>query len=196
MNPSLRIAFVTLLFLSFAATSARAQDSGVAIGDPAPRIEAPTADGDVWTSDQAEGKYLIVYFYPAAMTGGCTAQACAFRDDRTKLLDMGAEVVGISGDNVDGLKVFKKAHNLNFPLLSDANGDIARAFGVPVGDGGKIRREVDGQEVELVREVSTARWTFIVSPDGKVVYRDTQVDAAGDSKNVIAALQRLKEAEG
>src|SRR5690554_2026246 len=100
------------------------------------------------------------------MTGGCTAQACPFRDDRTKLTEMGAEVVGISGDNVEGLRVFKKAHNLNFPLLSVATGEIARAFGVPVGQGGTISREVDGQEVELVRNVSTARWTFIVSPDG------------------------------
>ena len=177
-----------MLLLSLTAGAA---DNGLAVGDPAPKIEAPTADGDVWTSDEAEGKYLVVYFYPAAMTGGCTKQACAFRDDRTRLLDLGAEVVGISGDNVDGLKVFKRAHNLNFPLLSDADGDIARSFGVPVGDGGTLTQIVDGEEVQLVRDVSTARWTFIVSPDGKIAYRDTEVDAAGDSKNVIAALQRL-----
>lgn len=186
-----RIIILTPVLMLLLSLTAGAADNGLAVGDPAPKIEAPTADGDVWTSDEAEGKYLVVYFYPAAMTGGCTKQACAFRDDRTRLLDLGAEVVGISGDNVDGLKVFKRAHNLNFPLLSDADGDIARSFGVPVGDGGTLTQIVDGEEVQLVRDVSTARWTFIVSPDGKIAYRDTEVDAAGDSKNVIAALQRL-----
>ena len=168
-----------------------AQDQALNVGDDAPAITAQTADGETWTDEAASGKFLVVYFYPAAMTGGCTKQACAFRDDRTKLLDLGAEVVGVSGDNVDGLRIFKKAHNLNFPLLADPDGELARAFGVPVRDGGSVTSELDGEQVKLVRGVSTARWTFIVNPAGKIVYRDTEVDAAGDSQNVIAALQRL-----
>lgn len=173
-----------------------AQDIALNVGDEAPEIEATTADGEVWTRDQVRDKYLVLYFYPAAMTGGCTKQACAFRDDRTKLLKMGAEVVGVSGDRVEGLRIFKQAHNLNFPLLSDEQGAIARSFGVPVGDGGTVTREVGGEEVQLTRDISTARWTFIIAPDGKIVYRDTEVDAAGDSQNVIDALQRLTGESG
>lgn len=172
--------------------SAAAQDMNLEIGDPAPEFEAISADGDVWQSNDYTGeKILVVYFYPAAMTGGCTAQACSFRDDRTTLNEMGAEVVGISGDTVSNLQVFKKANKLNFPLLSDADGSIARSFGVPVGDGGSITREVDGEEVELAREVTTSRWTFIIDRDGKIVYKDTEVDAAGDSRAVISAIKQL-----
>lgn len=186
----------TLLFLVLAsgiAGSAVGQEKSLAVGDKAPAFQAPTADGDIWKSSDVVGdKYLVVYFYPAAMTGGCTKQACAFRDDRTRLDAMGAQVVGVSGDSVEGLKVFKRTHNLNFPLLSDADGSLARAFGVPVGDGGKISREIGGERVELERGVTTSRWTFIIDKDGKIVYRDTEVDAEGDSQAVISALQKLQ----
>ncbi|MDI6402256.1 redoxin domain-containing protein, partial [Balneolaceae bacterium ANBcel3] len=70
-----------------------------AIGDPAPEFEAFTDDGTLWKSkDLPEGTILVVFFYPAAMTGGCTAQACNFRDNRTRLTELGAKVVGVSGD--------------------------------------------------------------------------------------------------
>ena len=185
---------LSLAFVFGVTCAAYAQQEGVEVGETAPEFEAPTADGDMWKSSDIVGdQYLVVYFYPAAMTGGCTKQACAFRDDRTKLDELGAQVVGISGDEVDGLEVFKRAHNLNFPLLSDADGSIARAFGVPVSEGGTIARDVGGQEVQLERGVTTSRWTFIIDKDGKVVYRDTEVNAEGDSQAVIAALQKLQE---
>lgn len=170
-----------------------AQETKLAVGDPAPVFEGTEVGGETWkSSDYVGDKVLVVYFYPAAMTGGCTKQACAFRDDRSKLVDMGAEVVGISGDNVEGLQVFKKAHRLNFPLVSDPEGKIARAFGVPVREGGTYETEVDGQKVVLERGVTTARWTFIIDKDGKIAYVDTDVDAAGDSQNVLAALAEIQ----
>jgi peroxiredoxin Q/BCP len=169
-----------------------AQDMSLNPGDPAPDFEAVSAEGDVWRSaDHIGESILVVYFYPAAMTGGCTDQACNFRDNRTRLNELGAEVVGVSGDPVRNLQIFKRTNNLNFPLLSDPEGTIARAFGVPVRGGGAITRVVDGEEVELVREVTTARWTFIIDRQGKVVYRDSEVDAAGDSEAVIAAIENL-----
>ena len=175
------------------AGTARGQDVTLEVGDPAPAFEARTADGEVWRStDHVGEQLLVVYFYPAAMTGGCTKQACSFRDDRTRLLDLGAEVVGISGDRVEGLQVFKQAHRLNVPLLSDSSGDIARAFGVPLREGGTLTRTVDGKEKTLTRDVTTARWTFIIGRDGRIVYKDTDVDAAGDSQAVLAAVERLQ----
>lgn len=192
-----RIFYVIFLFLftgvgQLLPETANAQDMNLEIGDPAPEFETVSADGELWRSaDHIGKKLLVVYFYPAAMTGGCTEQACSFRDDRTTLTEMGAEVIGISGDQVNSLQVFKNVNNLNFPLLSDANGDIAQKFGVPVREGGTLTREVNGEKIELSREVTTARWTFIIGLNGKIIYKDTEVDAGGDSQAVIAAIKQL-----
>jgi thioredoxin-dependent peroxiredoxin len=170
-----------------------AQEITLGPGDKAPSFTAMADNGEEWNSaDHVGDSIIVLFFYPAAMTGGCTAQACSFRDNRTKLTEMGAEVVGISGDTVENQRIFKITNNLNFPLLSDTDGSIARSFGVPVREGSSsITREVDGEEVVLTREVTTARWTFIIDRNGTIVYKDTQVDAAGDSDAVIAAIERL-----
>lgn len=100
-------------------------------------------------------------------------------------------MIGVSGDAVRNQALFKKAHNLTFPLLSDEKGEVARKFGVPLGDGGKIEKEVDGKLETLVRGVTARRWTFIISPDGKVAYKNTTVSAKDDSRSVIEALGKL-----
>lgn len=183
---------VALLVGALTGSETQAQDSALKVGDRAPSFEALDDRGQLWRSaDHVGDKLLVVYFYPAAMTGGCTKQACAFRDDRTTLTSLGAEVVGISGDRVENLKVFKGQNRLNFPLLSDSAGTIARAFGVPLKAGGVITRTVDGREIELKRDVTTARWTFIIDRNGRIAYRDTEVDAEGDSKAVISAIRRM-----
>lgn len=99
-------------------------------------------------------------------------------------------VVGISGDHLDGLKLFRKANNLNFTLLSDASGKIAGIFGVPVRDGGKISREIDGQHFDLIRDVTTSRWTFIVDKTGTVVYKNDAVNASKDTEEVLSFLKK------
>jgi len=194
----LLILLVTTVLLTFSSTLAQTgepsdgkTDMPPTVGDPAPEFEAMTDEGEMWRSADHEGGLLVVFFFPAAMTGGCTAQACSFRDNRSQLVDMGAEVVGISGDQTRNLQIFRRTNNLNFPLLSDADGSIAQAFGVPVRDGGTITREVDGEQVELTRNVTTARWTFIIDEEGKIAYVDTEVDAAVDSEAVLAALREM-----
>jgi peroxiredoxin Q/BCP len=179
-----------LLFMS----SADAADESVdlKVGDAAPAFEAKTDEGKAWKSADRADKTLVVYFYPAAMTGGCTKQACAYRDDREKLVEKGIEVVGVSGDNPAGLALFKKAEKLNSTLLSDPDGAVAKKFGVPLGEGGKIEREVDGQKHTLERGVSAKRWTFVIR-GGKVVYKNTTVDAAGDSKAILAFIDKQKK---
>jgi len=169
----------------------RSTDVPLSVGDPAPVFEAMTDEGEMWRSADHEGGILVVFFFPAAMTGGCTAQACSFRDNRSQLVDMGAEVVGISGDQTRNLQIFRRTNNLNFPLLSDADGSIARAFGVPVRDGGTITMEVDGEQVEFTRNVTTARWTFIIGEDGNIAYIDTEVQADVDSEAVLVALREM-----
>lgn len=137
---------------------------------------------------------MVIYFYPAAMTGGCTKQACNYRDHIKQTSDPTFEVVGISGDTPQNLKYFRQAEGLNFTLLSDPDGKIAKSFGVPVKTGEKsITRTVDGEKIELKRSATTARWTFIIDPKGKIVYRDTEVKALQDLERILAFLKAASE---
>lgn len=183
------ISFISL-FVMF---TAQAQNEGLNIGDIVNPFSAKADNGEIWESTKVMGKKnLVIYFYPAAMTGGCTKQACAYRDSKDELSSLDAEVIGISGDEVKNLELFKTAHNLNFTLLSDADGNIANEFGVPVRKGEKsIEREVNGVQHILSRDVTTARWTFIIDKEGKLVYKSTEVNAAEDSKTVVEVLKKL-----
>ena len=163
---------------------------GIAVGDKAPGFSARADDGSTWDIRKHLGKdYIVVYFYPAAMTGGCTKQACSYRDHSEDLKLADAVVVGISGDKVENLKLFKQAENLNFTLLSDEKGDIAKAYGVPAGEGGAIKRTVAGEEHELVRGVTAKRWTFIIGKDRKIIYRNDTVNAEKDTEEVLNFLK-------
>ncbi|MDX8337974.1 peroxiredoxin [Draconibacterium sp. IB214405] len=174
---------IATLFVVFT-LSAFAQE--LKVGDKAPTFSTKADDGSIWNvKDYLGNKFIVVYFYPAAMTGGCTKQACAYRDMKTEIDAANAVVVGISGDNVDGLQLFKKANDLNFPLLSDASGEIAKKFGVPVRDGGTITREIDGKEFDLTRGATTSRWTFIIDKKGNIVYKNTDVDVSKDSEEIL-----------
>lgn len=162
------------------------QSKVLKIGDKVPGFEATADDGTTWKLNDFLGKKnIVVYFYPAAMTGGCTKQACAYRDFKSEIESVDAVVVGVSGDKVEGLQLFKKAHNLNFTLLSDELGEIAKSFGVPLRDGGSILREIDGQEFELVRGNTASRWTFIIGKNGNVVYKNEEVNATSDTQEVL-----------
>ena len=164
----------------------------LSVGDKVPLFKATADDGSIWDIRDFIGKnYIVVYFYPAAMTGGCTKEACSYRDHLDSLKSANAIVVGISGDKIGNLKLFREAENLNFPLLSDEKGEIAHTFGVPVSEGGSIKRTVGGSEYELVRGVTAKRWTFIVGKDGKIIYKDEAVDAEKDSEAVLAFLKKM-----
>lgn len=158
--------------------------------DKAPLFSARDDSNREWAlKDHLGKKNIVIYFYPAAMTGGCTKQACAYRDDYDSLKNADAIVVGISGDEVENLRLFKKAHDLNFLLLSDPEGEIADKFGVPHRDGGSIRREIEGREYTLNRGVTSMRWTFIIDKKGQISYINQEADAANDSRNVLQMLK-------
>lgn len=162
----------------------------VEVGDVAPMFTAQNQDGQSWSLEEQLGdKPVVIYFYPAAMTGGCTKQACAYRDYMAAG-DPAFMVVGISADNPAGLKIFQAAEKLNFPLLSDPGGTIAESFGVKVKAGAQtIRRTVDGKEIELTRSATTMRWTFVVGPDGKIIYKSDNVKPTEDLQHVLSALK-------
>jgi len=139
--------------MGFGMNAARAAD----VGQKAPDFEATDDQGQSWKSSDHVGKgVLVVYFYPAAMTGGCTKQACGFRDDMKTLKAKGVDVVAVSGDEVRNLELFKKVHDLNFTLLSDEDGKVAKAFGVPLKAGGVFKSKIDGKVELLKRGVTSA----------------------------------------
>ncbi len=187
-------AFAALLIVWTLPTMAEDAKVDLKAGDKAPAFDVADDAGNTWKSADHYGKKIVVvYFYPAAMTGGCTRQSCAFRDDFAKLADKGVEVVGVSGDEVAGLKLFKKAHSLNFPLLADTDGAVAKKFGVPLSKGGEIKREIDGQEHILKRGVTAARWTFVIDRDGKIALKNTKVVADKDSQAILKFVEGLAD---
>lgn len=182
------------VLLMSAEASVQAADVDLKVGDAAPKFEVQDDSGKAWDSaDHFGKKIVVVYFYPADMTGGCTKQACGFRDDMKTLTEMGVEVVGVSGDSVRNHQLFKKAHDLNFPLLADVDGEVAAKFGVPHTKGEKsVKAQIDGKEETLVRNVTTQRWTFVVDKAGKIAQKNTTVKAAEDSKAIIELVKSLK----
>ena len=104
------------------------------------------------------------------------------------MTDLGVEVIGVSGDSAATQALFKKEHNLPYTLLGDETGAVAKAFGVPVKAGGKVKHK----DQELTRGVTASRWTFVIGKDGKVAYKNTKVAAAEDGKAVLEAVSKLK----
>jgi thioredoxin-dependent peroxiredoxin len=122
------------------------------------------------------------------------ALAQAFRDAMHKLTDKGVEVVGISGDSVATHEMFKEVQKLNFTLLSDENGDIAKKFGVPFGKGAKVTAKgPKGEPIESERAGTAARWTFIIGKDGKIAYKNVKVMPADDAKKILEFLTKADE---
>lgn len=146
-------------------------------GKKAPEIELPDANGNTFRlSDHLNrGKYVVVYFYPMADTPGCTKEACSFRDHMPDLSSEGVTVIGISTDPPERNARFAKKYGLNFPLLSDVRGEVARAYASLNG---------------LTRKAK--RHTFVIAPDGTVVKVFTKVKPAEHAKEVLEFVRSLK----
>ena len=104
---------------------------GLKEGDVVPNFTAKTQDGTVFNWSENVGKPTVLYFYPKDDTPGCTAQACSFRDEYQDFKDLGAEVIGVSGDSEKAHVKFAKKYNLPFILLSDKDKTIRNLFNVP-----------------------------------------------------------------
>ena len=150
MHATLPLAFVALCGM-LGTNPAFAQKKAVTtlkVGDKAPAFESVDDQGKAWKSADVIGKKTVVlYFYPADLTGGCTKQACGYRDELSKLTDSGVEVIGVSGDSPENHRLFKKVHKLNFTLLADEKGDVAKKFGIPVTEGKKTFEFKDRKSV-------------------------------------------------
>ena len=195
MKHSIRYALCTSLLLLAATTTMSGEPVDLKVGDPAPTFEALDDTGKPWKSTDHVGKQImVVYFYPADMTGGCTKQACGYRDDLGKLKEKGVEVVGVSGDTVHNHELFKKAYDLNFTLLADTEGKVASAFGVPAEAYiDTVTATIAGKDEALIRSQTIKRWTFVIDKDGKIAAKNTAVKAAEDSKAILATIDKLKK---
>jgi peroxiredoxin Q/BCP len=173
----------------------------LAVGADAPKFEATDDAGKAWKSaDHVGKKVVVVYFYPGDFTPGCIVQARSFRDAMNKLTEQGVEVVGVSGDSARTHELFKKAMKLNFTLLADEEGALAKRFGVPTskgaevkarGEDGKFLKDTDGREIVVKRATTTERWTFIIGTDGKILYKNAKVNPNEDTKQVAAFIEKM-----
>lgn len=145
---------------------------------PAPQFTLPDENGDLKMLGNFVGKWVVLYFYPKDDTPGCTTEACAMRDARDELTDLGAEVIGISKDDAASHEKFKAKYNLNFTLLSDKDGKIIESYGA-------WGKKMFGQEGILRR-------TFIIDPDGIVRKVYGRVTPVGHGKQVIEELKKLQ----
>jgi peroxiredoxin Q/BCP len=144
-------------------------------GDAAPAFTLSTDTGDTLSLADLAGKRVILYVYPAAMTPGCTTQACDFRDSLQSLAAQGITVVGLSPDSPAKLASFRDREHLTFPLISDPDKAVLTAYGAY------------GQKQNYGRTVTgVIRSTFVIAPDGRIEHAFYNVKATGH----VAKLRR------
>ncbi|MCP9882595.1 peroxiredoxin [Cyanobium sp. Alchichica 3B3-8F6] len=148
---------------------------GLAAGDRAPLVALLDQHGSERRSDQLAGKALVLFFYPKDDTPGCTAEACAFRDSYADLQALGAEVWGVSGDDLASHQRFASRHNIPYPLLVDQSNRLRQAFGVP-----------------NVLGLLPGRVTYVIDGEGVIRHVfNNLLDGAAHRNEARAALQRL-----
>lgn len=142
-------------------------------GDRAPDFEGPTAEGKILGLKDFLGKNVVLYFYPKDDTPGCTKEACSFRDNLQPIRSLGAEIIGVSVDSVESHKKFSTKFGLPFPLISDKEKRIAKAYGV---------LRVTG---------TTNRVTFIIDKNGNIAKIFPKVDVSKHTEEVVAAIKEI-----
>ena len=151
------------------------ESTRLAPGDTAPDFALTTDTGETLRLADLAGQRVVLYAYPAAMTPGCTTQACDFRDSLQSLKAAGVTVVGISPDSPTKLATFRDRDDLNFPLVSDPDRSVLTAYGA-YGEKQNYGRTVLG----------VIRSTFVIGPDGRIEKAFYNVKATGH----VAKLRR------
>lgn len=148
------------------------------VGDQAPELEIPDQDGRIVTLHSLRGKQVVLYFYPKDDTPGCTKESCDFRDTEAQIVRAGGAIIGISLDGRESHQKFIKKFGLPFPLLSDEDARVCKAYGV------YKQKNMYGKKYWGIE-----RSTFIIDPEGKVkaIFRKVKVD--GHADQVLAALK-------
>jgi thioredoxin-dependent peroxiredoxin len=152
------------------------------VGEPAPEIKLAGDDGTIHRLADQRGRWTVVYFYPADDTPGCTTEACQFRDQDDVVRDEGADVWGISPDNLASHRQFRDKFSLNFTLLSDEDHAVAEAYGA------WTLKSNYGREYMGIQ-----RSTFLVDPDGRIAHVWPKVKADGHAAEVVEELARGRQ---
>jgi thioredoxin-dependent peroxiredoxin len=176
MKPLLRLA--ALVAAAAFAFNVAAQDVGPADGAAAPSFKLQDQKGDWHTLNQYQGKWVVLYFYPKDDTPGCTTEVCTFRDDVAKLHKAGAEVLGVSLDDVKSHAAFAEKYHVPFPLLSDNTQTTAKSYGVLTSK---------------MTFTYAKRETFLIDPSGKIAKHYKDVDPKENSGQVLTDLAALKK---
>jgi peroxiredoxin Q/BCP len=152
-------------------------DKRLAPGDPAPDFTLPDADGHPVSLSSFRGQRVIVYFYPAALTPGCTKEACDFRDNLADLNAQSVAVLGISPDQPSKLAKFRDKEGLTFPLLSDPDHTVLEAYGAY------------GEKVLYGKKtVGVIRSTFVIDPEGAIEKAMYGVKATGHVARLLTEI--------
>jgi peroxiredoxin Q/BCP len=150
----------------------------IMIGQMAPELSIPDQHGKTVTLKSFKGKQVVLYFYPKDDTPGCTKESCDFRDVESQILRAGGTIVGVSLDGKESHQKFIKKFGLPFPLLSDEDAVVSKAYGI-YKEKNRYGRKYWGIE----------RSTFVIDAKGKVkaIFRKVKVD--GHADEVLAALK-------
>ncbi len=162
-------------------TSAVIKSPSLTIGDQAPDFSLLDQNGKSVSLNEFRGKKVVVYFYPRALTPGCTVQACSLRDAESKLNQEGIVVLGISADPVKKLKQFEEKHKLNFCLLSDPEHKTIEAYGC------WGLKKFMGKEFMGIH-----RQSFLLDGQGKIVHIMHKVETKSHHDDVIEFFKSLK----
>ncbi len=146
------------------------------IGTKAPEFSLPDQNGMVHNLSDYKGQKVILYFYPKDMTGGCTAQACNFRDRYPQIQEKGAVVLGVSKDSVESHKKFEEKHGLPFPLLADESLEVITAYDV-------LKPGKDGKPTK-----SLIRSTYLIDEDGIIIKAFGGVKPKEDADRMLEEL--------
>jgi len=148
------------------------------IGDPAPDFSLPTDTGATVKLSDFRGKRVVLYFYPKDDTGGCTAQACGFRDNYVQIEERNAVVLGVSPDSTKSHQKFKTKYDLPFTLLVDLDHKVADMYGVW------------GQKSFLGKKhMGVIRSHFVIDEHGKIADAQVKVSPAESVERALAALE-------
>lgn len=169
------------LLLLLCGAHALAAGDAPAVGSAAPHFHLQDQNGEWHQLEDYRGTWLAIYFYPKDDTPGCTTEACNFRDNIYAFRGLGAEVLGISLDDVDSHQEFSTKYKLPFTLLADEGGETAHAYGV--------LRDYNLMKI-------AARQSFLVNPQGVIVKHYENVDPDSHTDEVLADLQALMQAPG
>ena len=159
--------------------SAVVADDPPAVGTAAPAFRLQDQNGEWHELADYRGKWVAVYFYPKDDTPGCTTEACNFRDNIYAFRAIGAEVVGISVDDVDSHQDFTQKYKLPFTLLADSGGAVSKTYGVL-------------RDYKLMKIAD--RQSFLVNPDGVIVKHYADVDPETHTQEVLKDIEQLRTA--